>query len=433
MDSASGVQFFSRHTALTVNDTTRFFIKIDSLAWNDGKPVVVIDPPLRHWTTRDSAFAFAPTFLDVRAAARGSAVGYDGDGWIGTADGWQGPLQLGRPGYTVGDGATGEARSPTFWVTGDSIGFLLGGGRHPDTTSVSLCDATTGRILRSATGANDDSLERRVWAVGSLRGQAAYLRILDAASSGPWGHINVDAVHEFLAPGGDSTLVALPTATLDSPSPGDVIVISDALVARWRLSTTVSVDSISADLSRDGGLTYPTHLGVAGPRDARLVWPAAGPPSDSARVRLTVWIPGGRATYASMTGDAHLVVTNPAFAGLTMGAPQPSPARAGEDVRVAVTLPQGARLAVAVYDIAGRAVRRWSVAGGAGAMEPAAAGANLRPLGSLSRSAAIGGARELVLRWDGRDESGRAVPAGVYVLALRAADRVATRRIVVLR
>ena len=33
------------------------------------------------------------------------------------------------------------------------------------------------------------------------------------------------------------------------------------------------------------------------------------------------------------------------------------------------------------------------------------------------------------LRWDGRDDQGRQVPAGVYLARLRSGDRVATRRI----
>ena len=37
------------------------------------------------------------------------------------------------------------------------------------------------------------------------------------------------------------------------------------------------------------------------------------------------------------------------------------------------------------------------------------------------------------LRWDGRDDSGRALSTGVYLYRLRAEDRVATRKLMLLR
>jgi hypothetical protein len=40
---------------------------------------------------------------------------------------------------------------------------------------------------------------------------------------------------------------------------------------------------------------------------------------------------------------------------------------------------------------------------------------------------------ELLLAWDGRDDGGRAVPAGVYYVRLLAADRAFTRKVTYLR
>ena len=91
--------------------------------------------------------------------------------------------------------------------------------------------------------------------------------------------------------------------------------------------------------------------------------------------------------------------------GTLLEAPRPVPARG--HVRLAYTLETAGEVELAVYDAAGRHVRRL-----ADGVEPA-------------------GRREV--RWDGRDDAGREVEAGLYFARLRAQGGVSTRRIPLLR
>ena len=85
---------------------------------------------------------------------------------------------------------------------------------------------------------------------------------------------------------------------------------------------------------------------------------------------------------------------------LWLGAPRPNPAT--RDISLDYALPRAAEVSLAVFDLAGRRVidlvRGWQPAGVHHA------------------------------RWDFRDASGRTAPAGQYLVKLRVADRVVTRR-----
>ncbi|HOX27093.1 MAG TPA: FG-GAP-like repeat-containing protein [Candidatus Krumholzibacteria bacterium] len=83
----------------------------------------------------------------------------------------------------------------------------------------------------------------------------------------------------------------------------------------------------------------------------------------------------------------------------------PNPLRARTEI--AYTLPAAGTVRLAVYDIAGRQVALLADA----------------PQGSGRHSA----------RWDGRDGSGRAVPAGVYLVRLESAGAVTSRKLVIVR
>ncbi len=92
-------------------------------------------------------------------------------------------------------------------------------------------------------------------------------------------------------------------------------------------------------------------------------------------------------------------------AGLTLSGPRPNPS-AGE-AEVGFTLPQSSQVSLAVYDAAGRSVRRLAE----GPYAPGAHG----------------------LRWDGRDAEGRPAPTGLYFMRLEAGGRVITRKTVIAR
>ncbi len=90
---------------------------------------------------------------------------------------------------------------------------------------------------------------------------------------------------------------------------------------------------------------------------------------------------------------------------VSLGPARPNPVRRGSPVLLAARLPAGAAASARIVDAAGRSVRE---------------------LGS--RTSATGAAE---LSWDGRDEAGRPVAAGVYFARLEAAGRTAAARITV--
>lgn len=109
------------------------------------------------------------------------------------------------------------------------------------------------------------------------------------------------------------------------------------------------------------------------------------------------------AVYRIARADAAVGVPRAdAAARLSFAPPSPNPS-AGE-TWLAFALPAGGHVTVAIYDLAGRRVRTLA-----------------------DRAMAAGPARE---RWDGRDDRGRQVTAGVYLARITSGDASATRRLV---
>ncbi len=152
-------------------------------------------------------------------------------------------------------------------------------------------------------------------------------------------------------------------------------------------------------------------------------WTPVAGPLPSGRYASTVmhdpaagrwWLAGG--VDASNTGvnevwsyqDALSVVgVGPGNAGrhaVALAAPRPNPARAS--VTLSFTAPPGAQGQLEIFDVRGRRVRTLPIAG------------------------VLGAANQIV--WDGREESGRALPAGVYLCRLQAGGSSSTRRVTLL-
>ncbi len=158
-----------------------------------------------------------PLLREVRATVSGAARRDEetfADFEAGTYGSWKvqgggfgdGPARGTRPGqnpvgghlggglvntFLPNDGPQGTLTSPPFTIRRRFITFLIGGGNHPGKCCLNL--RVGGRIVRTATGRNDEALERQQWDVQDLLGQEASLEIVDAESGG-WGHINVDDI-----------------------------------------------------------------------------------------------------------------------------------------------------------------------------------------------------------------------------------------------
>jgi len=93
--------------------------------------------------------------------------------------------------YLGGDKPHGKLTSPPFKIERKFISFLIGGGNHPGKTCINLL--VDGRVVRTATGKNNERLQWHSWDVRDLAGKEARIEIVDA-ESGPWGHINIDQI-----------------------------------------------------------------------------------------------------------------------------------------------------------------------------------------------------------------------------------------------
>ena len=127
------------------------------------------------WTTQGTAFGSGPA-LGTRPADRG-VRGFRGNG-VASSE-------------LEGDAPTGTLSSPVFKIHRRYISFVIGGGSYEHHTCLNLL--VQGEVVRSATGANSDTLLPGSWDVSRFLGQQAQVQVVDEAR-GDWGHINVDHI-----------------------------------------------------------------------------------------------------------------------------------------------------------------------------------------------------------------------------------------------
>ncbi len=127
------------------------------------------------WTLTGTAFGKGPSH--GTAPNQQPVSGFAGRGLVNT--------------YPGNDEAQGTATSKPFKIERRYIGFLIGGGNHPNQTCINL--RVGGKVVRSTTGKNQEALEPASWDVSDLKGKEASIEIVDHRSDG-WGHINVDQI-----------------------------------------------------------------------------------------------------------------------------------------------------------------------------------------------------------------------------------------------
>jgi uncharacterized protein (DUF608 family) len=185
--------------------------------------------------------------------------------------------------YRGGDQSTGTLTSPEFAVRRPYINFKIGGGQHPGRTCINLL--MDGKVVRTATGKNNEKLEWDFWYVRNLRGNKARIQIMDQETDG-WGHINIDDIQFADAPPADMKIARL----TDQPDFGTLalsVLDEDAKSALRdfpRLLATGAVESLDQShafplgANHTGGLANLVTLRPGEARDVvfLLTWHFAG-------------------------------------------------------------------------------------------------------------------------------------------------------------
>lgn len=127
------------------------------------------------WKVTGDAFGTRPAHGTLANQQRVS--GFLGEGLVNT--------------YLGGDQPHGTLTSPAFEISRKYVNFLIGGGSHADQTCINLL--VEGKVVRTATGKDNEKLEWFFWNVEDLQGQTATVQIVDRNSAG-WGHINIDQI-----------------------------------------------------------------------------------------------------------------------------------------------------------------------------------------------------------------------------------------------
>jgi uncharacterized protein (DUF608 family) len=136
------------------------------------------------WTVEGKAFGRGPVRRADVPAYQGD-LGGEGDRVVNS--------HASAPGQEVGarDAQTGKLTSRPFPVDRSFIHFWIGGGSHAGKTCVNL--VVDGKVVRTATGRDNNRMERQSFDARPFQGKQASLEIVDA-ESGPWGNIGVGKI-----------------------------------------------------------------------------------------------------------------------------------------------------------------------------------------------------------------------------------------------
>ena len=225
--------------------------------------------------------------------------------------------------YLGGDETTGRMISKPFTVERNFIRFLVGGGHHAETQFRLVCD---GKVVRAASGRDNERLEPAIWNVREFAGQTAHLEIVDERKDG-WGHINVDnivfsdqpadsavlGVLEELLPGQFTAVDKLPG---QRGKPGQ-LVFRDMRLKPGGSQTRTSNGLTAFTCSLGKGKVVLVAGSVLNPADA-----GSNPPRQRAYSLLcglagaTYTFPGGQSPKAPGFGTVALATLGPRATGL---------------------------------------------------------------------------------------------------------------------
>lgn len=127
------------------------------------------------WEVTGEAFGVAPAQGTLEKQRE--VEGFNGKGLVNS--------------FLNGDKSQGTLTSPPFQINRNYINFLIGGGKHAGKTCINLL--VDDKVIKTATGANNETLVPSTWDVSGWQGKSAQVQIVDAHSGG-WGHVNLDDI-----------------------------------------------------------------------------------------------------------------------------------------------------------------------------------------------------------------------------------------------
>lgn len=226
------------------------------------------------WTVTGTAFGTGPIEKDRMPAYQGD-VGAHGRRLVNSHNTRQGED------VAKGDAHTGTLTSRPFVIERDFITFLIGGGAHEGRTCVNLL--LEGKVVRSATGKNDNRMAPATFDVRQLAGRTAQLEIVDK-ERGSWGNIGIDDIVFTDEPAGARLILS------EQPDFGTMgLAVLEEKNASSRMADVASPSSSGSSQAVDDGVLSPGTLATTAlPKghslndlfarlDARSVAPATQP------------------------------------------------------------------------------------------------------------------------------------------------------------
>jgi sucrose-6-phosphate hydrolase SacC (GH32 family) len=138
-----------------------------------GKIVYDFESGLFGWEVNGDAFNSSPSTGHLEN--QGAILNKEGNQFINT--------------FHNRDAGTGRALSPEFIISDAFLNFLIGGGNHPNKECINL--VVGGKVVRTSTGSNTETLTWTGWDVNDLKGKKGQIEIVDDFT-GDFGHILAD-------------------------------------------------------------------------------------------------------------------------------------------------------------------------------------------------------------------------------------------------
>ena len=226
-----------------------------------------------------------------------------------------------------------------------------------------------------------------------------------SAGAGGTGSLTVTAAvlrdcsnHALPAVAGAPATVAYdnqaPVVALTSPNGGESLTPAASFAITWSASDNAGVSGIDLAYSTDGGVTYPNTIATGLPNTGSYSWTVPNTPTGTARVRATAHDTG--CSTGADASDGNFAINDvtgvgPAHPHVTALQPaSPNPFRG--NVALGFTLAQANAVQFDIFTVGGRRVK--TVASG-----------------SFD-------AGDHDFTWDGRDDGGHAMAAGIYFARL---------------